>query len=162
MSDTVCNMHWEHVFQNFNVELFILLPDAFLVNTHHHHQIPLVYIQCHTPLQICTSTRPHHLSTVSSTRSKRSIFSLIRIGLNNDPPDVGLELFAPIFASVVKFTGVCFEGGHWPRIKIIIYADLAFFYKEANILHRWSNILRKLYWNKGVCHCCRIIANLSD
>ena len=40
-------------------------------------------------------------------------------------------------------------------IKIIIYVDIAFFYRKANILHRWPNILRKFYGNKGVCHCCR-------
>ena len=38
-------------------------------------------------------------------------------------------------------------------IKIIIYIDIAFFYRKANIIHRWSNILRKFYGNKGVCHC---------
>ena len=42
-------------------------------------------------------------------------------------------------------------------IKIIIYVDIAFFYRKANILHRWSKILHKFYWNKGVCHCCRLI-----
>ena len=40
-------------------------------------------------------------------------------------------------------------------IKLIIYVNIAFFYRKANILHRWSNILRQLYWNKGVCHSCR-------
>ena len=40
-------------------------------------------------------------------------------------------------------------------IKIIIYINIAFFYRKANILHRWSNILCQFYWNKGVCHCCR-------
>ena len=33
-------------------------------------------------------------------------------------------------------------------IKIIICVDIAFFYREANILHRWSNILRNFYGNK--------------
>ena len=32
---------------------------------------------------------------------------------------------------------------------------IAFFYRKANILCRWSNILWKLYQNKGLCHCCR-------
>ena len=40
-------------------------------------------------------------------------------------------------------------------IKIIIYVDIAFFYRKANILHRWSKILHEFYGNKGVCHCCR-------
>ena len=40
-------------------------------------------------------------------------------------------------------------------IKIIIYVNIAFFYRKANILHRWSNILRQLYGNKGMCHGCR-------
>ena len=40
-------------------------------------------------------------------------------------------------------------------IKIIIYVNIAFFYRKANILHRWSNILRQFYGNKGVCHGCR-------
>ena len=35
-------------------------------------------------------------------------------------------------------------------IKIIIYVDIAFFYRNANIVHRWSNILCKFYGNKGV------------
>ena len=40
-------------------------------------------------------------------------------------------------------------------IKIIIYVDIAFFYRKTNILHRWSKILHEFYGNKGVCHCCR-------
>ena len=40
-------------------------------------------------------------------------------------------------------------------IKITPYVDIAFFYRKAKILHRWSNILWKLYCNKGLCHCCR-------
>ena len=40
-------------------------------------------------------------------------------------------------------------------IKIIIYFDIAFFYRKANILHRWSKILHKFYGNKGVCYSCR-------
>ena len=35
-------------------------------------------------------------------------------------------------------------------IKIIIYVDIAFFYRKANILHRRSKILHKFYGNKGV------------
>ena len=40
-------------------------------------------------------------------------------------------------------------------IKIISYVDIAFFYRKANILRWWSNILRIFNGNKGLCHCCR-------
>ena len=40
-------------------------------------------------------------------------------------------------------------------IKIISYVVIAFCYRKANILHRWSNILRIFYENKGLCHGCR-------
>ena len=40
-------------------------------------------------------------------------------------------------------------------IKIISYVVVAFFYRKANIQHRWSNILHIFYGNKGLCHCCR-------
>ena len=40
-------------------------------------------------------------------------------------------------------------------IKIISYVIVAFFYRKANILCRWSNILHIFYGNKGLCHCCR-------
>ena len=43
-----------------------------------------------------------------------------------------------------------------PVIKIISYVVIAtFLYRKANILCRWSNILRIFYGNKGLCHCCR-------
>ena len=40
-------------------------------------------------------------------------------------------------------------------IKIISYVDIAFFYRKANILRRWSNILRIFNENKGLCHGSR-------
>ena len=40
-------------------------------------------------------------------------------------------------------------------IKIISNVVIAFCYKKANILRRWSNIPRIFYGNKGLCHCCR-------
>ena len=40
-------------------------------------------------------------------------------------------------------------------IKIISYIVIAFCYRKANILHRWSNILHIFYGNKGLCHGCR-------
>ena len=40
-------------------------------------------------------------------------------------------------------------------IKIIFFVDIAFLYRKANIRHMWSNILRRFYWNKGLCHCHR-------
>ena len=39
--------------------------------------------------------------------------------------------------------------------KIISYVVIAFCYRKANILCRWSNILCIFYWKKGLCHCCR-------
>ena len=42
-------------------------------------------------------------------------------------------------------------------IKIISYVVIAFSYGKANILHRWSNILRIFYGNKGLCHCADLI-----
>ena len=40
-------------------------------------------------------------------------------------------------------------------IKIISYVVVAFCYRKANILRRWSNILHIFYGNKGLCHGCR-------
>ena len=40
-------------------------------------------------------------------------------------------------------------------IKIKSYFVIAFCYRKANILQRWSNILHIFYGNKGLCHCCR-------
>ena len=40
-------------------------------------------------------------------------------------------------------------------IKIICYVDIVFFYREANILFRWSNILCIFNWNKILCYCSR-------
>ena len=40
-------------------------------------------------------------------------------------------------------------------IQIISYIDIAFFYRKANILHMWSNILCIFNGNKGLYHCCR-------
>ena len=44
---------------------------------------------------------------------------------------------------------------HKDMIKIISYVDIAFFYWQANILRRWSNILQRSYGNKGQCHGSR-------
>ena len=41
-------------------------------------------------------------------------------------------------------------------IKIISYVVIAFFYRKANILHRWSNILRFFNGNKGLCQRLQI------
>ena len=35
---------------------------------------------------------------------------------------------------------------HEHIIKIIFYVDIAFFYRKANIQHRWSNILQTRIW----------------
>ena len=52
--------------------------------------------------------------------------------------------------SVQGCPAVCAEILTCPwMIKIIIYVNIAFFYRKANILHRWSNILHQLYGNKG-------------
>ena len=40
-------------------------------------------------------------------------------------------------------------------IKIKSYVVIAFCYRKANILQRWSNILHIFYGNKGLCHGCR-------
>ena len=40
----------------------------------------------------------------------------------------------------------------WASMKIMFYIVINFFYKKANILRRWSNILHRFYWNKGLCH----------
>ena len=40
-------------------------------------------------------------------------------------------------------------------IKIISCVVIAFFYRIANILRRWSNILRFFNGNKGLCYGCR-------
>ena len=44
---------------------------------------------------------------------------------------------------------------HKDMIKIISYVDIAFFYWQANIIRRWSNILQRSYGNKGQCHGSR-------
>ena len=41
-------------------------------------------------------------------------------------------------------------------IKILFYVDIAFFYRKANIQHRWSNILRISNRSKGLYDCCKI------
>ena len=40
-------------------------------------------------------------------------------------------------------------------IKIKSYVVIAFSYRKANILRKWSKILHFCYGNKGLCHGCR-------
>ena len=40
-------------------------------------------------------------------------------------------------------------------IKIKPYVVIAFCYRKANILRKWSKILHFCYGNKGLCHGCR-------
>ena len=40
-------------------------------------------------------------------------------------------------------------------IKIKSYIVIAFSYRKANKLRKWSEILHFCYGNKGLCHCCR-------
>ena len=40
-------------------------------------------------------------------------------------------------------------------IKIKSYIVIAFCYRKANILRKWSKILHFCYGNKGLCHGCR-------
>ena len=40
-------------------------------------------------------------------------------------------------------------------IKIKSYVVIAFCYRKANILRKWSKILHFCYGNKGLCHGCR-------
>ena len=40
-------------------------------------------------------------------------------------------------------------------IKTKSFVVIAFCYRKANILQRWSNTLHFFYGNKGLCHGCR-------
>ena len=54
--------------------------------------------------------------------------------------------------------GAAWECGHYAEgemIELISYVVIAFCYRKANILCRWSNILRIFYGNKGLWHGCR-------
>ena len=47
-------------------------------------------------------------------------------------------------------------------IKIISYVVIAFCYRKANILQRWSNILHIFSGNKGLCQYSVTAADLID
>ena len=48
------------------------------------------------------------------------------------------------------------EAFSW-MIKMISYVVIAFLYRKANILRRWSNILRIFNGNKGLCPAADLI-----
>ena len=50
---------------------------------------------------------------------------------------------------------VLWEVVYGSMIKIKSYVVIAFCYRKANILRKWSKILHFCYWNKGLCHGCR-------
>ena len=67
----------------------------------------------------------------------------------------GREWCAELHRPVLRAGSTHFRSCHCCMIKIIIYVDIGFIYRKANILHKWSEILHKFYGNKGVCHGCR-------
>ena len=53
----------------------------------------------------------------------------------------------------MEFGAVTERGNEMIKIKSNVV--IAFCYRKANILQRWSNILHFFYGNKGLCHGCR-------
>ena len=49
----------------------------------------------------------------------------------------------------------CFFRKLEQMIKIKSYVVIAFSYRKANKLRKWSEILHFCYGNKGLCHGCR-------
>ena len=87
---------------------------------------------------------PHHKGA-----TKRANATCSKVGFDSELAPTDSDGIQPEFYALIPY---CL----WIlMIKIKSYVVIAFSYRKANKLRKWSEILHYCYGNKGLCHGCR-------